>query len=284
MTDIAPDTRVDDGDDPCKPLTTGFRSQWRLTFLSHGGQVLGWTPPGAAADRLWLSPAYACGPGKAIRGGIPVIFPQFSDRGPLPKHGVARDRAWRYTGAGGGPDGSDVSMELVDDTATREVWPHRFRLALEVRTHATALDVTLAVRNDGDQAFDFTAALHSYLVVGDPGARVHGLEGRPAEDNAAGRAAVTMPAEPLAALEQRDVAVRGVTAPVVLDDPALGPLSVTATGFADVVVWNPGPGHGLADVPDGAERGFVCIEPAILTPVWLFPGAEWHGSLRLSVA
>ena len=282
MTDIAPDTRVDGDDDPCRPVTTGFRSERRLTFLPHGGQVLGWAPDGAA-DRLWLSPAYVCGPGKAVRGGIPVVFPQFSDRGPLPKHGVARDRAWLTTSAGGGPDGSHVSMELVDDIATREVWPHRFRLALEVRTHATALDVTLSMRNDGDQAFDFTAALHSYLAVGDPGARIHGLEGRPAEDNAAGRAAVTMPAEPLAALEQRDVAVRGVTAPVVLDDPALGPLSVTATGFADVVVWNPGPGHGLADVPDGAERGFVCIEPAILTPVWLFPGAEWHGSLRLSV-
>jgi glucose-6-phosphate 1-epimerase len=282
VTDIAPDTRVD-GDDPCRPLTLGLGPQSRLTVLPHGGQVLGWTPAGAAADRLWLSPEYVCGPGKAVRGGIPVIFPQFSDRGPLPKHGVARDRAWQCTRAGSGQDVSHASMELVDDEATRAVWPYRFRLALEVLAHPAALDVTLSVRNDDDRGFDFTAALHSYLAVGDAGARIHGLEGRPAEDNAAGRAAVTTPAEPLTALEKRDVAVRGATAPVVLDDPALGPLTVTATGFTDVVVWNPGPGHGLGDVPDGAERGFVCIEPAALTPVPLAPGAEWHGSLRIAV-
>ena len=283
MTDVPPDTRAE-GDDPCRPTTLSFATNSGLSFGFHGGQVLGWTPAGAAADRLWLSPAYECGPGTAIRGGVPVIFPQFSDRGPLPKHGFARDRAWQCTVAGGGPSAvSHVSMDLVDDVATRALWPHGFRLALKILAHPAALDLTLSVRNDGDDWFDFTAALHSYLAVGDAGARIHGLEGRPAEDNAAGRAAVTMPAQPLDALAKRDVAVRGVTAPVVLDDPALGPLTVTATGFADVVVWNPGPGHGLADVPDGAERGFVCIEPAVLTPVHLGAGHEWHGSMRLSV-
>jgi glucose-6-phosphate 1-epimerase len=282
VTDTA-DPALGAADDPCQPLGLGRAGRTRLTSVMHGGQVLGWQPAGAGVDRLWLSPTYACGPGTAIRGGIPVIFPQFSDRGPLPKHGVARDRAWQATIAGSDEESSNIALELVDDEATRAVWPHRFRLALEVVAHPTALDVTLGVRNDGDEPFDFTAALHTYLAVGSRGARVHGLEGRPAEDNAAGRAAVTMPAEPLDALEQRDVAVRGVTGPVVLDDPELGPLTVTASGFTDVVVWNPGPGHGLADVPDGAERGFVCVEPAALTPVWVFPGREWHGSLRLSV-
>ena len=241
MSDLAPDVPAQ-GDDPCHPVSFGFAARKRLTLGSHGGQVLGWTPDGAAVDRLWLSPAYVCGPGKAIRGGIPVIFPQFSDRGPLPKHGIARDRAWQFRVAGGSPEVSHAGMDLVDDTATRAVWPHRFRLALEVMAHPTALDLTLTVRNDGDEWFDFTAALHSYLAVGDGGARILGLEGRPAEDNAAGRAAVTLPGEPLDALDRRDVAVRGVTSPVVLDDPVLGPLTVTATGFADVVVWNPGPG------------------------------------------
>ena len=269
-------------DDPCAPLTIGDVAP--LTFGTHGGQVLGWTPAGSAVSRLWLSPAYRCGPGAAIRGGIPVIFPQFSDRGPLPKHGVARDRAWRALVAGAHPGlSAGCELELRDDAATRELWPRAFRLGLRVTAFATALDVELEVRNTGDEPLSFTAALHSYLTVGGAGASIRGLEGLPAEDNAAGRAAVTMPDAPLDALEERDVAVRGATGPVVLDDADLGPLTVTATGFTDVVVWNPGPGHGLADVPEGAERGFVCVEPALLTPEHLAPGGLWRGSTRLSV-
>lgn len=269
-------------DDPCAPLTVG-EDVAPLTFVTHGGQVLGWTPAGSAVSRLWLSPDHRCGPGAAIRGGIPVIFPQFSDRGPLPKHGLARDREWQALSFGGHPARSDGELELRDDAATRQVWPRGFRLGIRATSYATALDVELEVRNTGAEDLEFTTALHAYLTVGGAGATIRGLEGLPAEDNAAGRAAVTMPAEPLDALARRDVAVRGATSPVVLDDPELGALTVTATGFTDVVVWNPGPGHGLADVPDGAERGFVCVEPALLAPEPLAPGRVWRGALRLSV-
>jgi glucose-6-phosphate 1-epimerase len=269
-------------DDPCAPLTIGDVAP--LTVVPHGGQVLGWTPAGSAVSRLWLSPDHRCGPGAAIRGGIPVIFPQFSDRGPLPKHGLARDRAWQPLSFGAVPGmRADGELELRDDAATREVWPRGFRVAVRATAFATALDVELEVRNTGAEDLEFTAALHSYLTVGGAGATIRGLEGLPAEDNAAGRAAVTMPGAPLDALEPRDVAVRGATSPVVLDDPELGPLAVTATGFTDVVVWNPGPGHGLPDVPDGGEREFVCIEPALLTSEVLAPGWLWRGSMRLSV-
>ena len=57
---------------------------------------------------------------------------------------------------------------------------------------------------------------------------------------------------------------------------------MTGEGFTDRVIWNPGPGHGLADVPDGAEAGFVCVEPARLAPVLLRPGDTWSGWMRLT--
>ena len=270
--------------DPCAPVTVTAADGSRLTVAAHGGHVLGWTPAGGPAGRLWLSPTAVCGPGTAFRGGIPVIFPQFADRGPLPKHGVARNRPWRLATGPDGADAATATATLTADDATLAVWPHRFTLVLDARAAGGSLTVRLTVTNDDDAPWSFTAALHGYLAVGDPdGARLHGLAGLTAEDNAAGGARLTVPDEPLATAQTRDVAVRAVPGPVRLADPGLGDLTLSAEDLPDRVVWNPGPGHGLGDVPEGAERGFVCIEPAVLDAVTLAPGESWTGTERLTV-
>ena len=92
---------------------------------------------------------------------------------------------------------------------------------------------------------------------------------------------VTVPDGPLVAVERRDIAVRDVAGPVTLDDPVLGPLTLTADGFADRVVWNPGADAALPDVPSGGAAGFVCLEPAQLAPVTLAPGETWTGRQTL---
>jgi glucose-6-phosphate 1-epimerase len=282
VTDIAAGVVPGDFEDPCRPLTVESADGASLTGCAHGGQVLGWIPAGTAADRLWLSPAASCGTGQAIRGGVPVIFPQFATRGPLPKHGVARDRPWELTSSHDGEVEAWLTAELGDDDETREIWPCRFALELEARASGRTLQMALTAINAGDAPFAFTAALHAYLAVGDPGGtRLRGLEGLTAEDNAAEGARLSVPGEPLEVTATRDIAVRDVRGPVVLDDPAMGPLVLTADGFTDRVVWNPGIGHGLEDVPSGAERHFVCVEPAVLDPVTLEPGERWTGALRL---
>jgi glucose-6-phosphate 1-epimerase len=248
-----------------------------------------------------LSPTAECGPGLAIVGGIPVIFPQFAGRGPLPKHGLARNRRWLVEdglpaedrlGGGGesedsapAPPGPSVAWRatLTDDSETRAIWPHRFQLTLTARAGGDRLETTLSVRNDDDTEWAFAAALHAYLRLGDPGTLIRGFGGRTAENNAA-PGQLTMLATigaPLPATQARDVAVPGADEPLVLDDPALGPLLISAEGFPDRVVWNPGPRHGLGDVPEGAERDFVCIEPAALQSIVVQPGATWNGRLIL---
>lgn len=269
--------------DPCTPVTVTAADGAELTACAHGGHVLGWTPAGGP-PRLWLSPTAECGPGLAIRGGIPVIFPQFAGRGPLPKHGVARNRGWQVLEAPEDAAGAAVwRARLVDDAATREIWPHGFELTLTARAEGDRLETVLAVRNTDTAAWSFTAALHTYLALGDPGALIHGLGGRVAEDNTAAGAPTTLGAagEALRATAARDVAVVDAAGPLTLADPVLGALAVTASGFDDRVVWNPGPGHGLADVPDGDEQAFVCIEPAALTAVLIQPGSTWTGRLTL---
>ena len=262
----------------CAPETVTAPDGAQLVACAHGGHVLGWTPAGGV-PRLWLSPTAQCGPGKAIRGGIPVIFPQFSDRGSLPKHGFARDRAWSGSSFS---DGSAVTWQatLGDSAETRALWPHRFELQVTARAAGDQLDVTLTVVNHGGAPMAFSAALHTYLAIGGSGATIDGLDGLVAEDNASPGSSVSLTGS-LDALEERDVAVLSVPGPVVLSDPELGTVTVTADGFPDRVVWNPGPRHSLGDVPKGDERHFVCIEPALLESFVVNSTDTWNGRLTL---
>jgi glucose-6-phosphate 1-epimerase len=264
-------------DDACATTTVEAPDGARLAARRHGGQVVGWAPAGGR-ERLWLSPLARCGPGEAIRGGIPVIFPQFAGRGPLPKHGVARDREWRFAPP---PGAGAWRAVLGDDAATRAIWPHAFELTVTATAVGDRLDTELAVHNPGDAPFTFTAALHGYLAVGDPGATVHGVGGLGAEDNEQGGRPVTVQPAPLVATDRRDIAVRDVPGPVTLQDSVLGPLVLTADGFADRVIWNPGPDAVPGDVPPGGPAGFVCIEAAQLAAVALAPGETWTGRQTL---
>jgi glucose-6-phosphate 1-epimerase len=141
------------------------------------------------------------------------------------------------------------------------------------------LDLTMGVDNPGTEPFTFTAALHSYLAA-EPEATLHGLDGATAEDNAAGLAEITLPAGPLPATATRDLAIRDLAGDVRLRRP-VGDLLVQRSGFADLVLWNPGPEHGLRDVPDG-PAAFACLEPAQLSPVTLAPGQTWTASVILT--
>ena len=243
--------------DPCTPLAATAPDGARLSAVRHGGQVMTWTPARGSRDQLWTSPLATCGPGLAVRGGVPVIFPQFSGRGPLPRHGFARDRAWQV-GTSAGADGARVVARFEDDEQTRSIWPHGFTLVLTAVALGDALRLAVEVRNRGTTPFSFAVALHAYLRVRDAGrADVHGLAGLPAAG-------------------PRDVAVRGVPGPVTLNDPdGGGDVTLTLDGFDDLVVWNPGVGAEPSDVPGGHAAHFVCLEPARLDPVPLGPGEVW---------
>ena len=80
-----------------------------------------------------------------------------------------------------------------------------------------------------------------------------------------------------------DLMIRDVPEALVLHDAAQPSLVVSTEGFRDWVVWNPGAGHGLSDVPAGDETSFVCIEPAVLEPTPIAPGHAWQASLIMTV-
>lgn len=249
----------------------------RVDVSLAGGHVTSWIPANGN-DVLFLSRRAIVAPGSAIRGGVPVIFPQFADLGSLPKHGFARTAMWEVAE----PESGDVlTLHLRDDAQTRGIWPHRFLLSLGVFVDADRLRIALRVQNEGDTAFDFTCALHTYLRVARiEHVSVDGLQGVRFRDKTAdGRNA------------EHDSALR-ITGPVdsvyehapdlvtVRDGGNSRAIEVHKSGFADIVVWNPWQegASTLSDMEDEEYREMLCVEAAqVSKPVRLAPGERWEG-------
>src|SRR5690242_10125781 len=134
----------------------------------NGAHVTSWIPAGGQ-EVLFMGKRATFSAGDPIRGGIPVIWPQFANLGGLPQHGFARKSEWQLVET---PDGenenqSSVTLQLTDDHRTRELFPYHFRNELKVSIDEKTLTVELSAFNTGDELFTFTAALHTYIAVAD---------------------------------------------------------------------------------------------------------------------
>lgn len=249
----------------------------------HGAHVTSWIPAGGS-EALFLSRAARFGPGAAIRGGVPVIFPQFAELGPLPKHGFARTAAWERV------EGSDARavLRLRDSEATRALWPHAFAAELAVELEACRIAVRLSVTNTDGSPFSFTGALHTYLRVADVRrAAVEGLRGVRYRDKLRGGGTYAEEDAELRMDGEIDRVYMDAPSPLRVRDEAGGRTAlVRAEGFADAVVWNPG-ARNAASFPDmeaGEERVMLCVEAAQATdPIRLAPGERWQGAQVLEM-
>ncbi|MBW8808592.1 MAG: D-hexose-6-phosphate mutarotase [Lysobacter sp.] len=265
------------------PLQLNVGDDDRIEASPFGAHALSWRCQGR--ERLYLSPRASFGEGKAIRGGVPVIFPQFGERGGGPRHGFARTSAWEPLD-GLGSSAPRLAFRLRDNEHTRLHWPHRFEAELALEPSENRLRIALTVRNLDDAAFEFTAALHTYLRVADiAGTLVHGLEDRPYFDSARDGKHVEATDAPVRFEGEVDRIYPGTRRVLRVTDGEQM-LRVESEGFADTVVWNPGAelAAGLADLGPGEHRHFVCVEAArILEPVRLEPGTGWTGAQHLIV-
>jgi glucose-6-phosphate 1-epimerase len=251
----------------------------------HGAHVTSWRPAPSGEERLFLSATSEFTEGTAIRGGVPIIFPQFGPDGPLPRHGFARTTTWGMGGMGRASNGmAEADFVLRDNAETRAIWEAEFMATTTVRLVGDQLAITLAVENLGESSFRFTAALHTYLRVGDVSdVTITGLRG--------GRYRVP---GSTALIEDTQECVRVgdslervyVDAPprIVLRDGSHSVL-LAAEGFPDAVLWNPGAEAAakLHDLEPGGAQHFVCIEAAVVqTPVELAPRRRWMGTQTLT--
>ncbi len=253
----------------------------------HGGHVTSWRPAPGNEERLFLSARSEFHAGTAIRGGIPVIFPQFAAEGPLPRHGFARLSTWRVEKIEQEPVDAVATLSLTDSAETRALWNAPFRATLTVRVSGPRLVVSLGVENIGSPPFSFTCALHTYLRVHDVAqAEVLGLHGAQYRDSG-DRAKLRTDVDPaLRVTGELDRVYVGAPPSLVLRERRRA-LGVQMREFPDVVIWNPGRKRAaaLADMEPDAERAMLCVEAAVVqAPITLSAGKAWVGSQTLDAS
>lgn len=254
-----------------------------VRVLLHGAHVVSWVTGGR--ERLYLSPRSRYDGQSAIRGGVPVCFPQFNARGVLPKHGFARNLPWQAEGGEHHPDRAHLTLRLRDSDATRRFWPQAFEATLAVALKPGSLQLTLGVYNADAVPLQFTGALHTYLAVDDIGStQLLGLDGQAEWDavtDCHGRASGAL------RFDGEFDRVYAAAAQALLLQHGAGRLAIEQSqSFAHTVVWNPGAqkAAAMADLAADSHARMLCVEAAqVMPPVTVPPGGHWQGWQRLSV-
>lgn len=249
-----------------------------LARLTRGGEPL-----------LFMSEQSSYRPGKALRGGVPIIFPWFGNHPTnpaLPAHGFARTRDWTLEDVRRGGKDTVLAFRLVSTNETRAIWPHEFLLDYEIRI-GEDLILTLRTENRGDSAFQYEEALHTYLAVGDiHQTSVEGLTGTEYIDKTDAMQRKQMNDKALSLTGETDSVYVNTAATCVVNDPVLRRrLVLEKEGSQSTVVWNPwqGKAKSFSDFGDDEWRGMLCIETANAAEnaVTLEPGESHQMTVRV---
>ncbi|MGH2652030.1 MAG: D-hexose-6-phosphate mutarotase, partial [Actinomycetota bacterium] len=222
----------------------------------HGAHVTHYQPNGADPV-LFTSSRSRFTSGRAIRGGVPVVFPWFGPHPSdlqAPDHGFARILEWSVEAVEASEETVTLVFGLASSATTQATWPHAFRLRYGV-TVGAALELALEVENPAAaEAVAFQEVLHTYCRVGDvERVAVHGLDGATYIDKADGMRRKVEGAGGTRIRDLTDRVYLDTRARCTLDDPTLGRrLLVDKEGSDSTVLWSPGPetARAMADLGD----------------------------------
>lgn len=260
-----------------------------VLVAQQGAHVLSWVSQGR--ERLFLSTDNLWDGKSAIRGGVPVCFPQFNQRGALPKHGFARNMNWTVGEAVARGEAAHIDFTLSTNPDTLAIWQQAFVAVLRVAMVPGQLTVTLTVNNTEVQnELHFSGALHTYLAVDDIDlTELRGLGGRPEWDAVADVHGLADEALYFDGEFDR-VYSWGESAssnPLHLQDGTSTLQIEQSPSWANSVVWNPGEGKcaALADMPAQGFARMLCVEAAqVFDPISISAGGQWVGWQRLTVS
>ncbi|XP_048733589.2 uncharacterized protein LOC125649822 isoform X2 [Ostrea edulis] len=231
----------------------------------HGATIISWKCKGQ--EILFVSKNAVFDNKKAIRGGIPLVFPCFGPWENGPQHGFARIKRWKKENEPKqGGERASVSFSLEEDEETRKMWDFRFKLVYNVDVGENDLKLTLTVNNSDSKTFDFTTLMHTYLRCSDiADIKIQGLEGLQYNDKVAGGIVSTEERKTVSVDKNYDrVYMKCGNDKVKVESVGDGKTSVSLllSSLPDVVVWNPWEekAKSMSDFGDEEYKTMVCVE------------------------
>ena len=261
----------------------------------QGAHLTEWCP----ADQkpvLFLSKHSMFAPGKAIRGGVPIIFPwfgprtanQFSSRTDGPSHGFARTSKWTLVEAKVKDKDVVLHLTLSPDDTTRSLGYDAFQLGYKITVGET-LTLDLTVENKSTEPMFFEEALHSYFYVDDARqVTIYGLADTDYLDKTDESKRKHQDETALSLTGETDRPYLDTVAVVEVNDSVLRRQTIVSKeNSKTTVVWNPWSEvtSKLIDMePDGWQK-MVCVETAnaLDNAVTLAPGESHTMSARVVV-
>ena len=226
----------------------------------HGAHVTAFQKNGEP-PLLFLSRKSIFVPDKAIRGGVPIIFPWFgprSDGKPGPAHGFARTSEWAVEGTKLRNDGNvQITLALAPNETTRGLGYASFHLRFRV-TIGSELEMELETRNEASEPLPY--------------------EGTTFIDKTDGFKRKKLGNEPMQIAKETDQVHLTTQATCVIHDPVWPRrIIIGKSGSDSTVVWNPwiDKTKGMSDMAPDDWQGMLCVETsnAADNAVHLPPGA-----------
>lgn len=132
-------------------------------ILLHGATLISWKRN--HQEKIFLSKLAVFDGKKAIRGGIPLVFPQFARPNPsMAQHGFLRTSLWSYIGSLVGDDSMTAYFRLTskelhpEGTPPPSYWSHPFMAIYEVTLTSDSLTITLRIFNTASSTTPSIAA------------------------------------------------------------------------------------------------------------------------------
>jgi len=258
-----------------------------MALYLHGAHVVEFRKKSEPQPILWMSNKSRFESGKAIRGGVPVIFPWFGPREGKASHGFARTAEWELKGI---EFLAEERVAVVLKLKPTALSPEYSQCEVTFRVIVSeVLDMELHVQNaPGGTSIEFEQCLHTYFTIGDiDSVSVVGLKSSTFVDRLGAPGEHLETGESIQISSEFDRTYQNTTAAVEIRDRSfLRTILVEKEGSRSTVVWNPWieKSKALGEFEKGAYRGMICVESGCIGAyaTHLNPGAHSVMKVRLS--